>query len=164
MLFLRFNEHLHAHMDELAYRRDLAVVLVDALLQSCHFLLFSHADRLRRYCSSGASVCPCQRRTASEISQSTPTRNTIAISQRNAVTITGRLSSGHWNGNCLSTFPRSIIQCHAVWATSAERMMVPMRSATANRKNASSAGISNTSTRSWPISTPTLNDSSDVNI
>ena len=46
---------------------------------------------------------------------------------------TGRnaaLNTGHSKRNWLRTSQRSIIQCQAVCATSAERMMVPMRSAT----------------------------------
>ena len=49
--------------------------------------------------------------------------------------------SGHSKVYSRSFSQRSIIQCHAVCATSADRMIVPMRSATTKRKSSSSAGI-----------------------
>ena len=58
--------------------------------------------------------------------------------------------------------PRSSIQCHAVCATNADRMIVPIRSATTCLNTSASAGTASASTNSCPSSTPTLNETSDV--
>lgn len=58
--------------------------------------------------------------------------------------------------------PLPVIQCQPVCATSADRIIVPIRSATTRRNSSSSAGISSTSTSNCPSSTPILNESSDA--
>src|SRR5258705_13252650 len=83
-----------------------------------------------------------------------------AISHRIAVAVSAAVTVGH--GNWRSTPYRSTIHCQAVCATSAERTIVPILSATTKRKSTSSAGTISTSTSSWPSSTPTLKESSDV--
>ena len=66
------------------------------------------------------------RRNTALTSASSKPRLRIAISQRMALASVAASSAGH--GNWLSCSPRSSIQCQPVCATSAERMMMPMRS------------------------------------
>jgi len=85
-------------------------------------------------------------------SQIKPARITSAIIQRIAIASTTTLTAGHWNRYWRKTFARSVIQCQAVWATNAERIIVPMRSATTNRNRISNAGINSASIRICPSS------------
>ena len=65
-------------------------------------------------------------------------RISAAISPR--MSLARKAASSAGNGNCASSPPRSIIQCQPVWATRAERMMMPIRSATACRKSQREGG------------------------
>ena len=71
---------------------------------------------------------PSHRRTVPENSQSSPTMATADIvHQITAESATASIvGQGYW----LSCQPRSVIQCHAVCATIAERIIVPILSAT----------------------------------
>jgi CubicO group peptidase (beta-lactamase class C family) len=81
-----------------------------------------------------------------EMSQSTPPAATITISQRSNIATAAASITG--NGNFKSCSPRSIIQCHAVCATSAEIRIVPTRGSTTNLKSNARAGTAISRTRS----------------
>src|SRR5207237_318597 len=66
-----------------------------------------------------------------------PTSNTPAT-QRARVASPAASSRGH--SICHSTWARSIIQCHPVWATSAERTMMPTRPASTYRRSSDRKG------------------------
>src|SRR6266567_994580 len=53
---------------------------------------------------------------------------TMTMSHPSTLARPAAVTVGH--GNCRSTSNRSIIQCHAVWPTITDKMMVPKRSAT----------------------------------
>src|SRR5262245_1296011 len=96
-----------------------------------------------------------------EFASSTPSaRRSAAINPR--ITLARNAASSFGNGNLANCSPRSIIQCQATWATSAERMMIPSRSGNTYPSSRLSAGISTSSAASWPSSTPTLKQSSAV--
>ena len=55
-----------------------------------------------------------------------PPPTTSSIIQRIAPARNAASTTGHWKRNWRSVAQRSVIQCHAVCATSADRMIVPM--------------------------------------
>jgi len=61
-----------------------------------------------------------------------------------------------------STSARSVIQCHPVCATSAERMIIPTRPDITYRRSSASTGSIAASTAIWPSSIPMLNESSET--
>src|SRR5689334_14747514 len=99
---------------------------------------------------SGQERSPCVEGRGEEYSrtnQITAAIETKINDHRTAVNMNVAVTAGHSNLNCRSFSPRSIIQCQAVCAVIADRMMVPMRSATTYRNKTSSEGISSDKTR-----------------
>src|SRR5579883_512357 len=72
-----------------------------------------------------------RRATSAETSHSAPATATIAIAQCSTVTRNAGVHSGHSILNLRKVSQRSIIQCQPVCATRADKIMVPIRSATA---------------------------------
>ncbi len=126
----------------------------------------------RRNIMSGFSPSPPERRRrpggarAGGTARTSPNRRrrrTISsMAARMAPAANSASSAGKVSSYRDSTAHRSSIQCHAVCATNAERMIVPIRSATACRNSQFSAGTASARTNNCPSSTPRLNDSSDA--
>src|SRR3954454_3263761 len=87
--------------------------------------------------SSRPVLGPSHRRTMPEDSQSSPIVATADIVHQ--ITAESATASIVGQGYRLSCQPRSVIQCHAVCATSADRMIVPSRLPTTCLKRRPSA-------------------------